>query len=252
MFDNIENLQVVSSLHRVSKPYGRVECRKLNTFNIRLQGAVVYDFNGKTITINEGEMIFIPKGTSYEYRTVPGKECICTTINFEGNLTDAAPQSYPLDDFYDLEYMGSHFADLWKFGSPADKYKCISMFYNLISYVSNIENSSYADKRKYYIIDPAASYLKEHIYNCSLRIEKLHTLCGVSNTYFRRIFISRFGTSPRNYIVSKRMSQAKSIIDSGDFNTVREVALSVGYSDPLYFSKVFKKTYGISPSKANK
>ena len=62
----------------------------------------------------------------------------------------------------------------------------------------------------------------------------------------------RFKTSPKEYITSRRVSHAKSIIDSGEFSTVKELALSVGYKDALYFGKVFKKAYGVSPSNLNK
>jgi len=52
--------------------------------------------------------------------------------------------------------------------------------------------------------------------------------------------------------MSKRISKATSLIESGDYNTISEVALAVGYSDPLYFSRAFKKINGTSPSDINK
>jgi AraC-like DNA-binding protein len=55
--------------------------------------------------------------------------------------------------------------------------------------------------------------------------------------------------TPQEYILSKRLFHARSIIAGGDFDTVAEVAFSVGFTDPLYFSKAYKKAYGISPSR---
>ena len=111
---------------------------------------------------------------------------------------------------------------------------------------------SYQDKKKIRIITPAVEYLKKHIYDTNLEIAQLHNLCGVSDTYFRKIFVSEFGTSPKSYVMEKRVSYAKSIIDSGDFVSVKELALTVGYKDPLYFGKVFKMHYGVSPTDMNK
>ena len=82
-------------------------------------------------------------------------------------------------------------------------------------------------------------------------VDTLHTLCGISDTYFRKIFIARFGTSPQKYIVNKRISQAKSMLEAGDFDTISEISASVGYNDPLHFSRAFKKKYGVAPSKLN-
>ena len=118
--------------------------------------------------------------------------------------------------------------------------------------MSAIENAGYADKKKFSLIEPAVGYLNEHLYDCTLKTDTLPCLCGISGTYFRKIFVSRFGTTPQNYIMHRRLSHAKSVIDSGDFDTIREVALSVGYTDPLYFGKVYKKFFGTSPSEANK
>ncbi len=248
MFDNIENLKIISSLHRASKQFNKIENRKINTFVIRATGEVEYNFYNNKLCVKEGEMIFLPKGISYEYKTLSSVPSIYTTINFESDYIDEKPRVYSLDNFCDMEYINNNYSHLWNLGTQAEKYKCMSVFYNLLSYISIIENSSYSEKRKFNIIEPAVTYLKEHIYDCTFNIDKLHRLCGVSDTYFRQIFVSKFGMTPQKYITSRRLSHAKSIIDSGDFHTLSEVAMSVGFNDPLYFSKAFKKMYGVAPS----
>ena len=251
MFENMENLKIISSLRQHSKKTAKIEARSGHGFVIRLSGSVRYDFADNSITVNEGEMIFIPQGTSYRYTTL-SENSLYTSINFKADIENAEVRLYSMDNFYDADYISDKFSDMWKFGTHSDKYKCMSMFYDLVSYVANIEHSNYSDKHKYHIIDPAVEYLKKHIYNCNLKTDRLHSLCGISDTYFRKIFISRFRTNPQNYIISKRISHAKSIIDSGDYETIKEVAYMVGYSDPLYFGKAFKKMYGVNPSEANK
>lgn len=251
MFENMENLKIVSSLHQHSKKNSKIESRSGHGFVIRLSGAVRYDFEDKSITVNAGEMIFIPRGTCYEYTTLSEKS-LYTSINFTADIDNAVVRLYSMDNFCEAEYINEKFSDMWKFGTYSDKYKCLSMFYSLVAYVSDIEHLDYSQKKKFHIIEPAVDYLKKHIYDLSLTAEKLHLMCGISDTYFRRIFISRFRTTPQSYIISKRISHAKSIIESGDFETIKEVAYMVGYSDPLYFSKVFRKIYGISPSQVNR
>lgn len=252
MFENIENLKIISCLSKSSNSFGKVISRSSNTFNIRVSGSVLYDFYDRQITVNVGEMIFIPKGSRYTHKIVSEGESLFISINFEGDFKDATPKLYSIKDFVDGDYICSHLADLWKFGSSADRYKCTSLFYNLLAFVSETEHLEYKSKSKFSVINPALDYLKIHLYDPSLKVDKLSVLCGISDTYFRKIFISRFKTNPQNYITSKRLSHAKSILDSGDFDTVTEVALSVGYSDPLYFGKVFKKFYGVSPGNMNK
>ena len=98
------------------------------------------------------------------------------------------------------------------------------------------------------MIEPALEYMREHIYDSSLKIESLHRLCGISDTYFRKIFISRFDMTPQKDVTKERLARARLIIESGDYDTVSSVSESVGYIDPLYFSKAFRKQYGFPPT----
>ncbi len=248
MFENIENLSLLSPYQGISKANSKIQTRKNHIFVFRTSGAVAYTFSNKTIVQNEGELLFIPQGISYELSTISEEESSYTSISFYADLKDPNPTLYTLEGFPDAEYICNHFANLWKFGNQSEKYKCISLFYSLLSYISNIESLHYLDSKKFEKIEPAVTYLKAHIYDCSLKADNLHVLCGISDTYFRKIFFSKFGISPRKYIVSKRISHAKSIIDSGNFSSINEVASAVGYNDPLYFSRAFKSKYGTSPS----
>ena len=121
-----------------------------------------------------------------------------------------------------------------------------------MSFINLTETISLKDKQKFQAILPAINHLKKHIFDTELKTGRLHSLCGISDAYFRRIFLKEFGVNPSQYITEKRLSQAKSLIDNGDFDSISEIALSVGYSDPLYFSRQFKKKYGISPLNMSK
>ena len=250
MLENIENLKIISVLKRVSKQCETVSGRGSDGFNIRLSGTNEYTFENGQITVNAGEVIFIPKGTKYTYKTTEGSECL--TINVEGNTGCEKPFLCSLADFFDLDFFQNHFCDLWRFGESYDKCECMSKFYGFLSFVAKNQQSDSAEKKKFEIIEPAVAYLKSNIFSPHLKAEKLHLHCGISNTYFRELFMLRFKTTPKEYITSRRVSHAKSIIDSGEFSSVKELALAVGYKDALYFGKVFKKAYGMSPSNLNK
>lgn len=248
MFEHIENLKLLSAMRKANRSVAVVEGRKTHCFFFRFKGDVMLDFYDRKFLVREGEMSFIPKGSSYT-STALSEDCTYMGIYFEGDFAQI-PQAgcYSLENFPEGEFMGACFAELWNFGTQADKYKCLSLFYSLLSFLSAGEEASYGEKSKYRILDPAIVYLKEHMYDCELRVGELHRLCGVSDTYFRKIFRSRFGASPHSYVLSRRIGHAEVIFNSGDFHTVEEVAQAVGFQDPLYFSKVFKKACGVSPS----
>lgn len=251
MFEGIENLKIISVHQKANKPYIRIENRKTHSFFIRTAGSMLYDFGDEKIVVNEGELMFMPKGSTYEGRAL-SENARYFSIHFDADfLATPTSRRYSLEKFHEAEFITSSISDMWNFGTQAEKYRCISLFYSLLSYLSSEESTSY-DKSKFNIIAPAVEYLKKHMYDCELRVERLPRLCGISGTYFRQIFISKYGVPPRKYILAKRLSHAKSIIAGGDFDTIAEVALSVGFADPLYFSKAYKAAYGTSPTEVSR
>ena len=249
MFDNIENLKLLSSSKGTTRDYNKIESKKNHSFIFRTAGVGAYITKEKTHVIREGEMAFLPKGASYEFKRTSEYPCEYLSIAFEGEVKDADIRVFPMENFTDKAYIISHFPTLWKFGTQSEKYKCYSLFYSIISYISSIENAEYSAKIKADIIEPAIKHLKENIFSPELKTDSLHRMCGISDTYFRRIFISKFGMTPKEYVIATRISHAMDIIESANVKSVTDLALSVGYTDPLYFSRAFKKKYGVSPSR---
>ena len=241
MLDNMENMKILSVLHITSKPFSKEESRKVSCLSIRVCGTVRYTFDNREIVVNSGEMIFLPKGSRYVFEKISDEDTVATIISIEGDFGEATPAVYSVKNFYGAGNVMYHFADMWNFGTQSQRFQCISLLYSLLSYISGQEALCYHYKKRFGVIEPAVTYLNKHIYDSELQIDKLHLLCGISHTYFRKVFISRFGSSPKNYVVIKRLSYAKTVIDSGEFTTVKELAQMAGYNDPLYFGKIFKK-----------
>ncbi len=249
MFQNIENLKILTITSGAAKNrHSFVSNRKNNSFILRISGCVRYTFDGFHIDIHPGEIVFLPKGSCYEFSKLTDVPCNYVSVSFEGDMEDAVPSSYSFDGFRDADEFINSIYTLWNFGSTSEKYRCYAIFYNLLSYLEELENQDYIDKSKFSIISPAVSYIKTHLYDSDLNIETLYKLCGISGTYFRDIFEDHYGTSPQKYISSKRLSHAKAVIDSGDYGSISEISVSVGYTDPLYFSRAFRKKYGVSPT----
>ena len=247
----IENPKIISSSRLESKPYGKIQSRATHGFIFKIQGVSEYSIEGDTVRLNAGEMIFLPRGSSYEYCSHDVCGNLYTSINFLADVENPSIRVYSMENFYRLNYVHQSFSEMWRFGSAADKYACMSVFYDLLSYISKIEHVSEAEDSKYKLIEPAVEYMRKHIYESSFRVDRLHDRCGISDTYFRRIFKMRFGLTPKEYVTSERISHARAILESGDYGSIAEIAEAVGYADPLYFSKAFKHIFGVCPSEIN-
>lgn len=85
-----------------------------------------------------------------------------------------------------------------------------------------------------------------NVRNPAFQIADAFAAVPMSRDHLRRLFKDHFGASPIRYLIDLRMERAKALLQIG-YN-VKEVADRVGLPDQYYFSRLFKKTQGISPS----
>lgn len=83
-------------------------------------------------------------------------------------------------------------------------------------------------------------------YNQRLSIPDLAAMDNLSNSRYIVVFKRHTGSSPTAYINALRIKTAKELLLSTDMS-VKQVGISVGYSDPHFFSRIFKKQVGLSP-----
>ena len=95
-------------------------------------------------------------------------------------------------------------------------------------------------------ITEAKHYIQQH-YQEALRLEDVSTAVGFNATYFSTLFKKETGQNFMDYLTELRISKAKELL-CGEELSVQDVAEQVGYRDLKYFSRLFKKNAGISPS----
>lgn len=99
-------------------------------------------------------------------------------------------------------------------------------------------------------IDLAVSYFNEY-YNTEICIEEYAASRHMSTSWFIRNFRKYTGFTPMQYILEIRISNAESLLEATEYN-ITEISRIVGYENPLYFSRLFKKSKGLSPSEYRK
>lgn len=245
MLEHIENLKLVSVIKGVTTP-NKVHTNYPHRLILRLTGTIRYNVNGETLTLTPGDVIFIPNSPTYFAEQMTNETGTYILVNFEGNLPDTEPRPYALYKQIELQHLFTHLFRYWSFRTPASYCRCMALLYELLSHFAEADKNkiTYASTS----LAPALNFLEKHIFDPELKIGKLHTLCGISDTYFRKLFLIRFGIPPKQYVIKRRLSQAKAILDSGEYNTIGEIALMAGFDDALYFSKVFRNKYGYPPS----
>jgi AraC-like DNA-binding protein len=96
-------------------------------------------------------------------------------------------------------------------------------------------------------IEAAIEYMQNNL-NENLRLEDFARAAGMSISHFSARFRRQTGQSPIAYFIQLRMRLACRLLDLSG-KPVKTVAMEIGYRDPYYFSRLFKKSMGISPEK---
>lgn len=101
------------------------------------------------------------------------------------------------------------------------------------------------------LVEKAKEYIKINYSDYEISVEKLCSNLHVSPTYFSTIFKKETDMSFVNYLTDVRLDEAVKLLNTTDDKTYI-IATRVGYQEANYFSYVFKKKFGISPSRYRK
>ncbi|NLP35581.1 MAG: response regulator [Clostridiales bacterium] len=101
------------------------------------------------------------------------------------------------------------------------------------------------------LVEKAIKFIEENYHDSELSVDALCQHLNVSATYFSTLFKRETGITFINYLTNVRMEKALQMLNTTEEKTYN-IAEKVGYTEPNYFSYVFKKHYGISPSNYRK
>lgn len=235
-------LTEIKSVHVIPTKRGRyLKINDRNSYGLSFcsgEGKIVYEMDGIKTVSDRYNAVILPKGASYELRNEEGGDF--PIINFETlePFTDrfisiplASPESY-LDDFAELERI---------FSLGNGNASLFAAFYSIIARLSKERESRPS------VLDVAIEYIHKNISNPDLSNDVLARICKISEVYFRRLFKKAFGCSPKQYILSLRISKAKELLSDG-LCTVGDAAELCGFASPYHFSRSFKQITGKTPS----
>lgn len=124
--------------------------------------------------------------------------------------------------------------------SVEQKTKGLSLMYKIFSVLAGG-----ADGIKSSVVSDAVYYINNH-YDTIKNISDIADMFSMSRNGFLNIFKKETGKSPVRYLEDLRFARACELLENTDL-PVKNIAFSIGFNDPLYFSRFFKKRAGVSP-----
>ena len=106
---------------------------------------------------------------------------------------------------------------------------------------------SIATNRYKEIVDSAVKYIEENYADEELSLNQLASHVNVSPNHLSTIFSQQTGKTFIKYLTEYRMDKAREMLKCTSMRS-SEISEAVGYKDPHYFSYMFKKTVGMTPT----
>lgn len=213
--------------------------RPISILSCRFSGSTEINVDGKILKPAVNQYFLCPAYTKYTqvYHT---EELIAIHLEFSKNPPQK-PEVIPCM----LPEVRESFSKLYAYWSqkkPGYLYKCKSIVYNIL-YLLCKANQNDANIK----IKKSMDYLYTNFRQTDFSIEKMIGLSYLSQAYFRRIFFKQYGCSIVDFVNRLRIEYAKSLLESKELR-IKEIASMAGFKDEKYFSQVFKKLTGYTPT----
>lgn len=245
---NITITKVVSTIRLTNSPVGTTTVRKNRerwAVVLKTSGKTYYTVQDKQILSDKLHPVILPKGCSYSWTCVEPGECLI--IEFDAIEEFRNILAFKISDNSSFLNTFAKIEKKLNFKSANSQMECTHLLYGTLLFFLKFANKKYTPNDKKDILQPAIDYIAHNYYDNSITNDFLAANCGISTVYFRKTFERVYGISPIKYLNNFRIEKAKSILLS-DFESIKQVAQSVGYSSIYHFSKMFKIYTGVSPS----
>ena len=214
---------------------------------VLIDGARHFIFDdGREFMTKRNDLVYLPKGCSYVVHSCEAGGCYAINFQLLNEAPDPVPFVFPTKHSEKFRENFRVSESAWKSKKTFGYERCAQMLYAIIYDLKQEMNAEYMPKSKTVQIEPALSYISEHYTFENISVAHLAELCRISEVYLRRIFHSTFGMSPLQYINHMKLSRARELIRSGECS-VSEAASMSGFFDDSYFSREFKKAFGVRP-----
>lgn len=256
VYDGSKDRDVLSTNHTVMA-ISVGECRNLDMLTLRKNGrrdwSLFYCENG-TMTFEEtvihpGQVWIYPPNIPQTYISKQSNNTVYHYLHFTGSdvyevieslgISTLTPLEAPKDIFFEI------FKKIKKSSVGDDGFSRISSEYYILRLLTLLSEKSPRISKKNMMLRVTEDM--NHTYPMPYDASKYAKMFSVSVSRFNHLFKEVMGISPLKHFVKIRMENACMLIECTEL-TIAEIAERVGYDDPVYFSQVFKKQIGISPS----
>lgn len=215
--------------------------RETHFIGISLKGKAIHTFENQEFTLSENCVYFFNKKDNYMTFVLEQSEAF--SVHF------TTYESISTDSFYIQINNNATIVSLLEKAlhlyNKNDHLALHSVVYALCSEISNLKHRHYFPKDKR--MTNAKEYIDLNFCNADC-IDEVIKESSLTQRRFGELFRKAYNITPHGYIIKLKIEKAKTLLSSGKYS-ISSIAAICNFSDAYYFSKVFKKETGVTPSK---
>ena len=218
-----------------------------------------YKIRDKKYTIEKDQYVIIPPNQPYEFGADESNPWTIYWLHFCGRLSSQFafkspnPAQVSSKEYSRIQDRITHFEELFSAFSMGyiEQYMCYASMslYTLLASFLYEEQYQYVKMptgKEYPFFSRVIHYMQENI-DRNLTLDELAAHFKYSSSHFSMLFQKEAKSSPINFFIQLKMQKACQYIEMTNYK-INEIALKLGFEDPAYFSRIFTKTVGVSPS----
>lgn len=262
--DKDNNFEVTDRLLQVNCAGQAVYAHKVVAHTVRrdyyllylLRGEIALSEPQKGSSLRPGDMIVFEPGKLFDYRAVSEGIMIYDWVHFSGTVAGEllAQCGIPVGQVCTPgtgEELGQEFLRLFPAFVRRDEFSDLdaasALTRILLSFGRSLQGQkAHSQTAESAVIYRSTAYIHEHL-AADLTVEKLAGMAYMSKGHYRALFRKVAGISPMEYIIEHRIRLACDLLRGTD-GPVQEIAATVGYGDSHYFTRLFTRKMGITPS----
>ncbi|NHN39514.1 AraC family transcriptional regulator [Pseudomaricurvus alcaniphilus] len=206
-------------------------------------------------TVNSGDLILLPPGLAHSYRADRKQPWTIFWVHFVGPLSEAYVDFIKLERVVTpLGLQASLISSFEELLGIRRQGLALNSFIQAANHLrALLTDMAAAVSQRRLTLNPnlgmeqLLEHMQRHIAK-DLDLEELAAMANLSKYHFIRRFKESTGHTPIQHFIHLKMERACALLDSSEA-AIKTVAAELGYTDPLYFSRQFKKIIGISPQK---